>query len=194
MRGRNVEWAEKAVKEAATLTAEEALREGVIDIVARDLNDLLSRVDGRTVMIGGVDHKIETAGLPIIVVETNWRTRLLGIISDPNVAFILLLIGIYGIIFELWSPGTLVPGVIGVICLILALMALTTLPIQYGALALVLLGIALMVAEAFTPSFGILGVGGLIAFIAGSIFLFDPAGADIDIAVSLPLIIAAAAA
>ncbi len=193
MRGRNVEWAEKAVREAATLTAEEALREGVIDIVARDLNDLLARVDGRTVMIGGVDHKIETAGLPIIVVETDWRTRLLGIISDPNVAFILLLIGIYGIIFELWSPGTLVPGVIGVICLILALMALATLPIQYGALALVLLGIALMVAEAFTPSFGILGVGGLIAFIAGSIFLFDPAGADIDIAVSLPLIIAAAA-
>ena len=129
---------------------------------------------------------------PHTAIETDWRTRLLGIISDPNVAFILLLIGIYGIIFELWSPGTLVPGVIGVICLILALIALATLPIQYGALALVLLGIALMVAEAFTPSFGILGLGGLIAFIAGSIFLFDPAGADIDIVVSLPLIIAAA--
>jgi membrane-bound serine protease (ClpP class) len=193
MRGRNVEWAEKAVREAATLTAEEALREGVIDIVARDLDDLLMRVDGRTVMIGDVDQRIATTGLPIIVLEPDWRTRALGIVSDPNVAFILLMIGIYGIILEFWSPGSFVPGVIGAICLIIALMALFTLPIQYAALALVLLGIGLMVGEAFTPSIGILGAGGLIAFIAGSVFLFDPAGADIDVVVSLPLIIAAAA-
>jgi membrane-bound serine protease (ClpP class) len=193
LRGRNVEWAEKAVRDAATLTAEDALKEGVIDVVAHDVDDLLTKIDGRKVMIDAVEHTIATQGITRIVFEPDWRIQFLGVISDPNVAFILLLIGIYGILLEFWNPGGLVAGVIGAVCLLLGLMALATLPVQYGALGLVMLGIGLMMAEAFAPGFGILGIGGVIAFITGALFLFDPAGADIDISVSLPLIIAAAA-
>lgn len=193
LRGRNVDWAEKAVREAATLTAEDALKEGVIDVIARDLDDLLEKIDGRTITINNVQHEVATKGVPRLVFEPDWRTRLLGLISDPNVAFILLLIGIYGILFEFWNPGGLVAGVVGAVCLILALAALATLPVQYAALGLIVLGIGLMLGEAFTPGIGILGIGGVIAFIVGSVFLFDPAGADINIAVSLPLIIAAVA-
>ncbi len=129
-----------------------------------------------------------------VTVEPDWRTRLLGVISDPNVAFILLLLGVYGILFEFWSPGTYLPGVVGAVSLILALIALSTLPVQYGALALLLLGIALMVGEVFTPGVGALGIGGVIAFVVGALFLFDPGAADIDLTVSIPLIIGAAAA
>lgn len=193
LRGRNVEWAEKAVRDAATLTAEDALKEGVIDVVARDLDDLLAQIEGRKVTINAMEHTIATKGAARVVFEPDWRTRLLGVISAPNVAFILLLIGIYGILFEFWNPGGLVAGVIGAVCLLLGLTALTTLPVQFAALGLVVLGIGLMIAEAFAPGFGILGIGGVIAFVAGSLFLFDPAGADIDISVSLPVIIAAAA-
>lgn len=193
LRGRNVDWAEKAVKDAATLTADDALREGVIDVVARDLDDLLEKIDGRTITVNDMPHQMSTKGAPRVAFAPDWRTRLLGLISDPNVAFILLLIGIYGILFEFWNPGGLVAGVVGAVCLILALTALATLPVQYAALGLIVLGIGLMLGEAFTPGIGILGIGGVIAFIAGSVFLFDPAGADIDIAISLPLIIAAAA-
>jgi membrane-bound serine protease (ClpP class) len=193
LRGRNVEWAEKAVRDAATLTAEDALKEGVIDVVARDLNHLVTQIDGRKVTINAAEHTIATKGVGRVVFEPDWRTRLLGAISDPNVAFILLLIGIYGILFEFWNPGGLVAGVIGAVCLLLGLTALATLPVQLAALGLVVLGIGLMIAEAFAPGFGILGIGGVIAFIAGSMFLFDPAGADIDISVSLPVIIASAA-
>ena len=193
LRGRNAEWAEKAVRDAATLTADEARKEGVIDIVARDLDDLLAKIDGRKITINAAEHTIATRGAARTAFEPDWGTRLLGLISDPNVAFILLMIGVYGILFEFWSPGGLVAGVIGAVCLLLGLMALATLPVQLAAVGLVVLGIALMAAEAFAPGFGILGIGGAIAFIAGSLFLFDPAGADIDIAVSLPLIIAAAA-
>lgn len=193
LRGRSVEWAEKAVRDAATLTAEDALREGVIDVVARDLDDLLMKIDGRGVSINNVDRTIVTQGATRVIFEPDWRTRLLGVISDPNVAFILLMIGIYGILFEFWNPGGFVAGVIGAVCLLLGLTALATLPVQYAALGLVVLGIGLMIAEAFTPGLGILGIGGVIAFIAGSLFLFDPAGADIDISVSLPVIVAAAA-
>lgn len=192
LRGRNVDWAEKAVREAATLTAEDALKEAVIDVIARDLDDLLEKIDGRTITINNMQHEVATKGVPRLVFEPDWRTRLLGLIADPNVAFILLLIGIYGILFEFWNPGGLVAGVVGAVCLILALTALATLPVQYAALGLIVLGIGLMLGEAFTPGIGILGIGGVIAFIVGSVFLFDPAGADIDMAVSLPLIIAAA--
>lgn len=193
LRGRNAEWAEKAVKEAATLTAEDARKEGVIDVVARDLDDLLVQVDGRKVTIKAVAQTMATRDATRTAFTPDWRTRILGAISDPNVAFILLIVGIYGILFEFWNPGGFVAGVVGAVCLLLGLAALATLPVQYAALGLVLLGIALMIAEAFTPGFGILGIGGVIAFIAGSLFLFDPAAADIDISVSLPLIIAAAA-
>lgn len=193
LRGRNIEWAEKAVRDAATLTAEEALKDGVIDVVARDLDGLLAQIDGRKVPINAVEHTIATEGAARVVFEPDWRTRLLAAISDPNVAFILLLIGIYGILFEFWNPGGLLAGVIGVVCLLLGLAALSTLPVQFAALGLVVLGISLMIAEAFAPGFGALGIGGVIAFIAGSMYLFDPAGTDITIAVSLPVIIAAAA-
>lgn len=193
LRGRNVEWSEKAVRDAATLTAEDALKEGVIDVVARDTDELLTKIDGRKVTINAVEHTIATRSIGRTVFEPDWRTRLLGVISDPNVAFILLLIGIYGLLFEFWNPGGFVAGVVGAVCLLLGLTALTTLPVQYAALGLVGLGIALMITEAFAPGLGILGIGGVIAFIIGSVFLFDPAGADIDISVSLPLIIGSAA-
>jgi membrane-bound serine protease (ClpP class) len=193
MRGRNAEWAEKAVREAATLTGEEARKENVIDIFAASLDDLLAQADGRKVTAGGKEHTLATKGVTPVVLAPDWRTRLLGVISDPNLAFILLLIGIYGILFEFWSPGTYVPGVVGAISLILAMIALSTLPVQYGALALLVLGIALMIGEAVTPGIGVLGIGGLIAFLVGSFFLFEPGEADIDVAVSIPLIVAAAA-
>jgi len=193
LRGRNVEWAEKAVRDAATLTAEDALKEGVIDAVARDLDDLLTQIDGRKITINAVEHTIAARGLARTVFEPDWRARLLAVISNPNVAYMLLLIGIYGLLFEFWSPGGLVAGVVGAVCLLLGLTALAMLPVQYGALGLVMLGISLMVAEVFTPGVGVLGIGGVIAFIVGSLFLFDPAGADIDISVSVPLIITAAA-
>jgi len=193
LRGRNVEWAEKAVRDAATLTAQDALKEDVIDVVARDLDDLLTQIDGRKVTINAVEHTLATHGVPRTVFEPDWRTRLLGAISDPNIAFILVLIGIYGILFEFLNPGGLVAGVVGAVCLLLGLAALATLPVQFAAVGLVVLGIGLMIAEAFAPGFGILGIGGLMAFIAGSLYLFDPAAADIEISVSLPVIIAAAA-
>ncbi len=192
LRGRNIEWAEQAVRDAATLTAADALKEHVIDIVASDLDDLLTQIDGRTVTIGGVEHRLATKAAERVVFEVDWRTRILGAISDPTIAFMLLLIGFYGILFEFWSPGFVAPGVIGAICLLLALTALSSLPVQYGALALVLLGLAFMIGEAFAPSFGALGIGGVIAFVTGALFLFDPAGSDIDIAVSLPVIIVSA--
>jgi membrane-bound serine protease (ClpP class) len=193
LRGRNVDWAEKAVRDAATLTAADALREGVIDVVAGDLEDLLTQIDGRTITTAGQERRLATRNVERAVFEPDWRTRLLGAISDPTLAFILLLIGVYGILFEFWNPGGLVAGVVGVISLILALTALSTLPVQYGALALVVLGIALILVEAFAPGFGVLGVGGVVAFITGALFLFDPKGADIDISVSLPVIVASAA-
>ena len=191
LRGRNAEWADKAVREAATLTAMEARREGVIEVVATGIDDLLTQVDGRHVVVNGVERVLATKGASPVGIEPDWRTRALSLISDPNIAFILLLIGIYGIILEFWHPGTFAPGVIGAISLILALTALSTLPVHYGALVLLILGIGLMIGEAVTPGFGILGIGGLAAFLIGSIFLFE--GPDsIDLKVSLPLIVGAA--
>lgn len=194
LRGRNAEWAEKAVREAATLTADEARKEGVIEIVAGNIDDLLRQLDGRRVTVDGAERVIATAGVGRSTFEPDLTTRVLAVISDPNLAFILLLIGIYGILLEFWTPGVYFPGVIGAISLILALMALSTLPVQYAALSLLLLGIGLMIAEVFTPGIGALGIGGLVAFITGAFFLFEPGGADIEIAVSLPLILGAAAA
>lgn len=193
LRGRNAEWAERAVREAATLTAEEARKENVIDAVAASVDDLLAQVDGRKVKIGAAEHTLATKGATQIVFEPDWRTKLLAVISDPNVAFILLMVGFYGIILEFWNPGTFVPGVVGGISLILALIALSTLPVHYGALALLLLGVGLMIGEAFTPGIGILGAGGLVAFVVGAIFLFEGAGWDIAIGVSWPVIFSVAA-
>ncbi len=193
LRGRNADWAEKAVRDAATLTASEALKEKVVDVLADSLEDLLRQIDGRSVAVAGRDIRLVTTGAALITVEPSWRLRLLAVISDPNIAFILLLVGVYGILFEFWSPGAIVPGVVGGISLLLALTALSVLPLSYGALALVLLGLALMIAEAFVPGVGILGIGGLAAFVLGAIFLFDPRGADFDIGIAWPVIVGAAA-
>ncbi len=173
MRGRNIEWAEKAVLEAATLTAEEALKEGVIDLVAADVDDLLAQLDGRAVTVLGETRRLETEGVTAVPLATDWRTELLAVITNPNVAYILMLIGIYGLLFEFYTPGLVGPGVIGAICLLLALYAFHVLPINYTGLALVLLGLALITAEAFLPSFGVLGIGGVAAFVIGSIMLMD---------------------
>ncbi len=186
MRDRNVEWAEKAVREAASLTAEDALAQNVIDIVASDMTDLLKQLNGRKVTVLGQEVMLDTDGLMLQHLEPDWRSRLLAIITDPNVAYILMLIGIYGLIFEFSNPGAIVPGVAGAICLLLALFAFQVLPVNYAGLGLMLLGITLMVGEAFAPSFGALGLGGIIAFVIGSIILMDT---DVPgFGVSLPLI------
>ena len=173
MHGRNADWAERAVREAASLSAAEALEEGVIDLVASNINDLLAQIDGRPVMIRGERRDLKTTGADVLAIEPDWRTRLLAIITNPNVAYILMLIGIYGIIFEFYSPGLFVPGVTGAISLLLALYAFHILPINYAGLALLLLGLALMIGEAFAPSFGALGLGGATAFVIGSVMLLD---------------------
>ena len=186
LRGRNVEWAEQAVREAASLPAGEALEAGVIDIVAVDQEDLLEQLNGRSVMVLDHPQVLDTTGLHIETIAPDWRNRLLAVITDPNVAYILMLIGIYGLFFEFANPGYVLPGVAGAIALVLALYAFQVLPVNYAGLALVGLGIIFMLAEAFVPSFGALGIGGVIAFVIGSIILFDTEGTGY--AVSIPLI------
>ncbi|SCX58197.1 nodulation protein NfeD [Nitrosospira sp. Nsp1] len=173
MRKRNVEWAERAVHEAVSLSAVDALNLNVIDYVAADVPDLLRQLNGREVTILGQNLTLDTLSATIQVVEPDWRTRLLAVITNPSVAYILMLIGIYGLFFEFSNPGFVLPGVAGAICLLLALYAFQLLPVNYAGLALILLGIAFITAEAFLPSFGALGVGGMIAFIAGSLMLID---------------------
>ncbi|TNF60146.1 MAG: nodulation protein NfeD [Burkholderiales bacterium] len=172
-RGRNAAWAERAVREAVSLTAAEALDLRVVDLVARDLADLLVQIDGRKVSIAGVERTLETAGLQPVHRPPDWRHRLLGVIANPSFALILLMVGVYGLMFEFSSPGFGIPGTVGAICLLLALFALQLLPVNYAALALILLGFALLAAELLTPAFGVLGVGGVIAFMAGGLLLFD---------------------
>ena len=186
LRGRNAEWLEQAVRQGVSLPAAEALRQGVIDMVANDVSSLLKMIDGRSVNVLGRDIVLNTGNLTIQRLEPDWRTKLLTIITDPNVAYILMLIGIYGLIYEFANPGMIMPGVAGVICLLLALFAFQVLPINYAGLALMLLGIAFMIAEAFVTSFGALGIGGVIAFVVGSIMLLDT---DIPgYGISIPLI------
>ena len=173
LRGRNVEWAEETVRSGANLAANEALEQGVIDLVAEDLGDLLAAINGRTVTIAGVDRTLDTANAEVQTIEPDWRYELLGIITDPNVAYILLMIGIYALILEFYNPGIGVGAVTGVICLLLGAFALQMLPINYAGLALIAVGVAMLAVEAFTPSFGIVGTGGVIAFVIGSIILMD---------------------
>ncbi len=173
LRGRNVEWAEAAVRQAVSISASEALKLGVIDIVADDMENLLAAVDGFKVRIGKTEHTLATKGLTIKRVEPDTLTEILNIITDPNVALILMMIGVYGLIFEFATPGSIGPGVVGAVCLVLGLYALNQLPFNYAGLALLMIGVVCMIAEAFTPTFGILGVGGLIAFVLGAAFLFD---------------------
>ena len=173
LRGRNVAWAERAVREAVSLSAPEALEQKVIDIVAEDMDDLLAQVDGRKLKAGGEEQTLATKDATVVKQEPDWRNKLLTVISDPSIAYILLLLGMYGIFFELSNPGFGLPGMAGGISLLLALFAFQLLPVNYVALGLLILGLAFMVAEAFLPSFGILGLGGVVAFVIGSIMLID---------------------
>jgi membrane-bound serine protease (ClpP class) len=173
LRGRNADWAERAVREAVSLPADEALKINVIDVVADDVPALLKALDGRTVKVGSTTQTLHTAGVSAETIEPDWRTRVLGVLTNPSVAYMMVLVGIYALIFEFSNPGLILPGVVGAICLLLALYAFHMLPVNYAGLALIVLGIGFMVAEAFTPSFGALGVGGLVAFVIGSVILFD---------------------
>ena len=183
LRGRNADWGEKAVREAVSLPAEEAVKLKVIDHVAKDVPDLLK--------------KLGKGNAQVVQVEVDWRTRILGVITNPSVAYVLILLGIYALIFEFTNPGLILPGVVGAICILLALYSFHLLPVNYAGLALMLLGIAFMVAEAFLPAFGSLGIGGLIAFVLGSIILIDtdrvPSGFDIPYALIGGVAVASAA-
>ncbi len=173
LRGRNAEWAEKSVREAASLPYSEALELNVIDVVATSVEDLLEQIDGKTVQVGTEDVVLVTAGAAVERWEMDWVTNLLILITNPNIAFIFITLGTYGLFFELANPGSIFPGVIGAICLILGLYSLSVLPVNAAGVAFLILGVTLLIAEAFSPSFGIMGVGGLFAFAAGATLLFD---------------------
>ncbi|KRR26872.1 serine protease [Bradyrhizobium lablabi] len=173
LRGRNADWAEKAVREAESLSANAALQAKVIDLVARDQAELLRQIDGRAVEVAGGDtRRLATSEAAREALDPGWIAQFLRVITDPNIAFILMLVGIYGLIFELSSPGAVAPGVIGTICLLLGLYALNMLPINYAGLALILLGITLLVIEVFNPTV-VIGIGGIIAFVLGAVMLFE---------------------
>ncbi|MGM0634253.1 MAG: NfeD family protein [Pseudomonadota bacterium] len=190
LRGRNADWAEASVREAANLSAGDALEAGVIDFMAESRAILLRELDGRTVEIDGSSRTLDLTGADVIDIEPDWRYEFLGIITNPNVAYILLMIGIYGIILEFYNPGMGLPGITGVISLVLAGFALQMLPINYAGLALLLVGLILMILEVLSPSFGVLGVGGLAAFVLGSVMLMDTELPGYQI--SMPLIAALA--
>ncbi|WP_027146328.1 nodulation protein NfeD [Mesorhizobium sp. WSM3626] len=175
LRGRNGDWGEKAVREAASLSANAALQEHVIDLVARDTTELLQLADGRTVDVAGKKVVLATKGLPVETLEPGWFIQLLSVITDPNTAVILMLVGVYGIVFEFTSPGAVAPGVIGTTCLVLGLYALDLLPINYTGLALMLLGVVFLIIEAFNPTV-VLGLGGVAAFLFGAAMLLRVEG------------------
>jgi membrane-bound serine protease (ClpP class) len=173
LRGRNVDWAERAVREGVSLPADEALEAKVIDLVANDLPELLRALDGRVVKLQAREVTLRTSGLVLREVQPDWRTKLLQLITNPNVAYLLMLIGIYGLLLEGYNPGSVLPGVVGAISLVLALFAFQVLSVNYAGLALIALGVLLIVAESFVPSFGTLGLGGIVAFVIGSVMLLD---------------------
>jgi membrane-bound serine protease (ClpP class) len=194
MRGRNIEWAEQAVREAVSLSADEALKLKVIEVIARDVPELLSKLDGRKVNVLGVERTLELKAARIVPMEPDWRSRMLAVIADPSIAYLLLLAGMFGLFFEFSNPGFVLPGVVGAISLLLALYALQMLPVNYAGLALIMLGIAFMIAEVYLPSFGVVGIGGVVAFMIGSVMLIDTdiPGFGIPWSVILPVGIASA--
>ena len=173
LRGRNADWADKAVRASVSLSAEEALKLKVIDLVAEDVPQLLARLDGRKITTPGREFRLATAGAQTVEYRPDWRIRLLSTITDPSIAYILMLIGIYGLLLEFYVPGSVAPGVIGGISLLVALFAFHLLPVSYTGFALIVFGIGLLVAEHFVAGFGILGFGGIVAFVMGSIMLMD---------------------
>lgn len=192
LRGRNADWAEKAVREAASLPAHRALQMGVIDVTADNVEELLRKIDGRVVKTATGKVTLATAQLSVERVEPGWRTRVLAVLTNPNVAYVLMLLGVYGLFFELANPGAILPGVLGGISLLLALFAFQALPINYAGLGLILLGLTFMIAEAFAPSFGALGLGGVIAFVIGSVMLIDTDVAGFQLSIMLIVGFAAA--
>jgi membrane-bound serine protease (ClpP class) len=192
LRGRNADWGESAVRQGASLSAQSALAEGVIDFVAADLASLLDQADGRVVQMADGPRRLATSGLPHEVVTPDWRTAILSVITNPNVALILLLVGVYGIILEFLNPGVLVAGTIGGISLLLGLYALALLPVNLAGIGLIGLGLALILAEVFSPSFGILGIGGTAALVLGAVILVDTDAPGF--AVSVPVIAGVAVA
>jgi membrane-bound serine protease (ClpP class) len=189
LHGRNADWAAEAVRDSVSLSSSEALKLRVIDVIADDVPDLLRKIDGRTVIVAGKSDRLATAGLQVVRVAPDWRVRLLSVITNPNVAYLLLLLGVYGLIFELSNPGAVLPGLIGTISLLMALYALNLLPVDYAGVGLLLLGVALMVAEAFIGSFGVIGVAGMAAFAIGSIITFR--SFDEGFGLSLSVVVAA---
>ncbi|HEX9397846.1 MAG TPA: nodulation protein NfeD [Burkholderiales bacterium] len=192
LRGRNADWAERAVREAVSLSADEALKQKVIDLVAADVPQLLERIDGKVLELNGKKITLATRGATTTAYEADWRTRFLAVITDPTIAYVLLLVGIYAVILEFTHPGLVAPGVAGALALLIALYGLHLLPLSYAGLALILLGIGCMAAEVFLPAYGSLGIGGGIAFVVGSVMLIDT---DVPgFGVPLPLIIGIAGA
>ena len=173
MRGRNADWGERSVRESLSLPADEALRMQVIDLMAPDVAGLVKALHGRKVQVQGREVTLDTLGAPLNAAQPDWRTRVLSALTNPSIALILMTLGIYGLMFEFMSPGAVAPGVIGALCLLLGLYGLQLLPVNYAGLAFILLGIAFMIGEAFLPSFGILGLGGVVAFVAGALMLID---------------------
>jgi membrane-bound serine protease (ClpP class) len=172
-RGRNVEWAEKAVRESVSITEQEAVDLKVVDLIAENVTQLLEEVDGRQIEIEGRTAVLQTAGASIERHEMRLRQKILDVLANPNVAYLLMMAGILGLYMEFTHPGLFFPGITGAICLLLAMAALQVLPINYSGLALIVFGVALLVTELFLPSFGIIGVGGVVAFVLGSLLLFD---------------------
>lgn len=193
-RGRNADWAERAVREAVSLSAREALALKVVDVIAADLPQLLRRLNGREVSAAGQKYVLTTLTAEVVHRDPDWRTRLLAVITNPSIAYILLMVGLYGLLFEFMSPGFVLPGVVGGICLLLGLFALQLLPVNYAGLGLIALGVALFVTEFFTSASGVLGAGGLVAFIAGSIMLIDTEAGGYAIPMSLIGVVALLAA
>ncbi|AXF17186.1 nodulation protein NfeD [Paraburkholderia caledonica] len=173
MRGRNADWAERAVREAVSLSASDALAQHVVDLNARDVPDLLRQLNGRTVTTSTGNVKLATAQAPVVMLEADWRSHFLAVITDPNVALMLLMLGMYGLFFEFANPGFVLPGVVGAISLLIGLFAMQMLPISYVGLGLIFLGIAFLIGEAFLPTFGSLGFGGIVAFVIGALMLMD---------------------
>lgn len=192
LRGRNGDWAEQAVRSAASLTAGQAHAQNVIDLIADDVPDLLAKADGRRVRVGNAETILHTKDLRVLAREPDWRTQMLGVITNPNLALLLLMAGVYGLIFEFMSPGALFPGIFGAICLLIGLYALAALPLTYAGIALVLLGTSLMVAEIFAPTLGVLGVGGAVSFVLGAVLLIDTE--SVAFGVSVPMVAGIAAA
>jgi len=173
LRGRNADWGELAVRESASLSAAEALQKNVITLIAQDVADLLRQVDGREVRTAQGTLRLSTRQAQVLMFDADWRSRVLSVITEPSLALVLMMLGIYGLLFEFSNPGFVLPGVVGAISLLLALFGLQMLPVNYAGLGLIFLGVAFLIAEAFLPTFGALGVGGIAAFSIGAVLLID---------------------